>query len=44
MDRLEFIDKDEYFSDVSLKTHEIFMPNFSLKYNFLLKIFRIGPF
>lgn len=44
MDRSEFIDKDEYFSDISLKNHEIFVPNFSLKYSFLLKIFRIEPF
>lgn len=44
MDRSEFIEKDEYFSDISLKNHEIFVPNFSLKYSFLLKIFRIEPF
>lgn len=44
VDRSEFIDKDQYFSDISLTNPEIFVPNLSLKYNFLLKILRIEPF
>lgn len=43
MDRSEFIDKDEYFSDISLTIHEIFMSNFSQKYNFLLKYSGLNP-